>query len=112
MTDRRRSPRIPVDIKVRLQQNVGEVSARAVNLSNEGMCIHTAAVFGQGDQIKLAFRLPDTFNDIDAVGRVMWTLDMKHYDAWGCGVGILFEQLQTSDSANLENYISQCLDQT
>jgi uncharacterized protein (TIGR02266 family) len=95
-----------VDFQVRVRQSAGEVVARAVNLSSEGICIHTATTLRQGDQIEVLFRLPDVDHELDAVARVKWILDMKHYEAWGCGVGILFEQIQPSARAALAKYIS------
>ena len=98
-----------MDLEVQVRQSAGEFSARAVNLSNEGMCIHTTASFHQGDQIEIAFRLPEGDQELNMLARVMWTLDMKQYEAWGCGVGILFEQVGLDVSESLSRYIAQCL---
>jgi hypothetical protein len=70
---KRRCPRIPVylDVRVDLQEGIA-VKGKVINLSTEGICIKTDDPIFAKEEIAVEFLLPDTLNSVRLSGEVVW----------------------------------------
>jgi hypothetical protein len=70
---RRRCPRIPVYLDVRVDLKDGtSVKGKVINLSTEGICIKTDDPIFAKEEITTEFLLPDTLSSVRLGGEVVW----------------------------------------
>jgi uncharacterized protein (DUF1684 family) len=70
---KRKCPRIPVYLDVRVDQQDGVVvKGKVINLSTEGICIKTDDPVFANEEITVEFLLPDTLSSVRLGGRVVW----------------------------------------
>ncbi|MEJ2236206.1 MAG: PilZ domain-containing protein, partial [Syntrophobacterales bacterium] len=70
---KRKCPRIPVYLDVRVDQQDGVVvQGKVINLSTEGICIKTDDPVFANEEITVEFLLPDTLTSVRLGGRVVW----------------------------------------
>ena len=70
---RRKCPRIPVYLDVRLDLKEGTiVKGKVINLSTEGICVKTDDPVFAKEEVTAEFLLPDTLNSVRLVGEVVW----------------------------------------
>ena len=91
--ERRRQPRVeasfPVSYKVldETGKETATVSGRAVNISGSGVRFHTDKQIASGQVVVAEMRLPNTDDDVVAVGRVVWS---RPSELAGFEVGVEF----------------------
>jgi Tfp pilus assembly protein PilZ len=70
---RRKCPRIPVYLDVRVDQKDGiVVKGKVINISTEGICIKTDDPVFANEEITVEFSLTDTLTSVRLNGRVVW----------------------------------------
>lgn len=70
---KRKCPRIPVYLDVRVDQRDGiVVKGKVINLSTEGLCIKSDDPVFAHEEITIEFLLPDTLTSVRLNGRVVW----------------------------------------
>ena len=70
---RRKCPRIPVYLDVRLDLKDGNsVKGKVINLSTEGICIKTDDPVFAKEEVTAEFLLPDTLSSVRLSGQVVW----------------------------------------
>ena len=70
---KRKCPRIPVYLDVRVDLKDGNVvKGKVINLSTEGICIKTEDPIFAAEEITAEFLLPDTLNSVRLGGEVVW----------------------------------------
>ena len=70
---KRKCPRIPVYLDVRIDLKDGTVvKGKVINLSTEGICIKTDDPIFAEEEITAEFLLPDTLNSVRLGGEVVW----------------------------------------
>ena len=71
--NRRKCPRIPVYLDVRIGLKDGTtVIGKVINLSTEGICVKTDDPVFAGEEITAEFLLPDILNSVRLDGEVVW----------------------------------------
>ena len=68
-TEKRRLPRLPLDVEVNY---LGKAFAHSKDISEGGLCLISEEALKPGDFITLLFHLPPDGEKISAYGKVMW----------------------------------------
>ena len=68
--DRRRFPRIPLDVSVNYDYSA---IAHSKDISEGGICLITEKALDEGKMLHLAFSLPERKRPIECFGKVMWS---------------------------------------
>ena len=68
--NQRRSPRVPIDVRVNYDFNA---IAHSKDISDGGICLITEQPLAEGKMIALVFQLPGVAQPIESVGKVMWS---------------------------------------
>ncbi len=106
--DRRKDPRLDVNIKVDYSTKGMFVSNYVTNLSRGGVFIQSDDPLPLQSQINLTLTLPELHVTIEAKGKVTWTYDIKKgTSAIISGMGIKFTDLTAEHKALIEDYISK-----
>ncbi len=104
-SEKRKSPRVPVDFEVRFTFGNQEHIAQALNLSTDGMFIKTSYMLLQGDIIEVFFRLPSIDEPFWLKARVIWGTWIEGMNMPTSGMGIQFIDRLQSQKEHLKNYI-------
>ncbi|UCC38779.1 MAG: PilZ domain-containing protein [Candidatus Aminicenantes bacterium] len=101
--ERRRSPRIPVEVDLQLwrDKKVKKKTKGSIkNLSLEGMCVETDLSFRMGSDLVLSLDLPDKLK-FNLVGKIVWEKkEEKKYI-----YGIRFSELDINEKPKWYNFI-------
>jgi CheY-like chemotaxis protein len=105
LRDRRRYFRCPISIPVTiLRQSMPEVRCYSVNISGGGMAVNTSDPLSPGEDVQVQFTLPDHKVPFVAESRICW---------WKTGhLGIRFVSLSPEHESELQNWLSQKLQET
>ena len=102
--DKRRSPRIPLDVRVNYDF---DAIAHSKDISEGGICLITEQALEKGKMLNLVFQLPGRHKPIEAIGKVMWcrkSLEYLHE------IGISFWQIKAKEHQEIKEYLEQSLD--
>ncbi|HWP35202.1 MAG TPA: TIGR02266 family protein [Thermodesulfobacteriota bacterium] len=98
--ERRRTPRIPiyikVDYKVDLRRDDAPYSDYSANINRDGLFLRSDRPLAPGTLLNLQFALPEDSRVIKVNGRVVWiTRDLEERvgGRWEPGMGIEFEDV-------------------
>ena len=108
-TDKRRSPRVPVDFDVRFTFGNREHQAKALNLSADGMFIKTDYMLLQNDVVEIFFHLPDAPESLWMKGRVVWGSRVEGQESSISGMGVQFLEPLPEQKDSVERYLRALL---
>lgn len=98
MSEKRKVPRVPVDLKVALHQGKQVAHGQALQFSEYGMLVGPAEVAQVGQRYDLLFNLPGQRNAFRVRGVVVY--------ATGKGVGIRFESVPPEVTNTFRTYLT------
>lgn len=114
MENRRKFPRLAVDVDVCWQKVEGRESADnpskdiTKNISEGGICLMVYEPLVKGETISLEFTLP-TGKRINATGRVAWTSTFEviseKAEASRCDAGIEFIDISKEDKLEIQKFV-------
>jgi len=109
--DPRRDLSVPLPLRVECRDG-SERHEYAVNLSASGLCVHGREPFEVGQELRVAFCLPQDRREIRAVCKVVWT-----QDAEGCDraprffeTGLFLVEVASADAERIAWYVSEQVD--
>ena len=105
LRERRRYFRCPIAIPVTLlRQNMPDVRCYSVNISEGGMAVSMSTPLNAGDEVWIQFTLPDVKLRFLAESTICW---------WKAGqIGLRFVSLSGEHISELQNWLSQKLEET
>ncbi len=109
--DPRRDLSVPLPIRVE-RSDGSERDEYAVNLSSSGLCLHAREPLELGEELRVAFQLPQDRREIRALCKVVW----KHDTNGGCQVprfyetGLFLVEVASADAERIAWYVSQQVD--
>jgi len=111
--EKRRFPRLTYNVGIEYKiidspNNADNAVIFSKNISAGGICIFSLSKFSPGAKLDIKFSLPDSQEDIYAVGRVMWqeeftigdTASSRAFEA-----GVEFLEIQDQDKEKINQYI-------
>ncbi len=102
--DRRHRVRIDVDCTT----HGVFVSNRVSNISRSGAFIESDKPLPIDAEVQMTLALPESGQEVHAVGRVIWNYDMRKETAqFVPGMGIKFMDMSAEDRALLEDYVER-----
>ena len=102
--ERRRSPRAPLIVRVRLGTVDALFSEFTRNVNEGGVFIKTEQPAAPGTQVDLEFELPDRAGTIRAKGRVA-RIQESDNDLEPNGMGVEFEELDTDARERINDFV-------
>jgi c-di-GMP-binding flagellar brake protein YcgR len=108
-TDRRRFPRVKCNLPVKIRRMEDpaatvpsdtrrEFSMTAVNLSQGGICLHSAQPIGSNDLYRISIDIPGLDVKVTAFGEVIWSGEQKG--------GIHFLAIHEDQENHLKDFVS------
>jgi uncharacterized protein (TIGR02266 family) len=96
--NRRLSPRVVLGIPIAYRFGNTIAAALTLNLSRGGIAIRTTSPLENDAKVRIRFRLPGSKRDIDAEGRVAWSVQRN-------GMGLQFEKVEAGDQAAIDEFV-------
>jgi c-di-GMP-binding flagellar brake protein YcgR len=96
--NRRRYARVPMQTEVTCSVGSNTARGRTWNLSQGGMQVEVGSL-RPGDQTRVAFRLPNSSKEIEAMGTIVWASDTRQ--------GIQFSEITEQNHEAIREFISQ-----
>ena len=106
--DRRRGPRLYVEVPIEYQSLRSFQKSTAFSLSAQGVFIRTAVPFDMGEQVILRFLLPGQEAPVTVIGQVVWR-NADPSKAGGMGMGIRFVETAEDDRDSIERHLAQAI---
>jgi uncharacterized protein (TIGR02266 family) len=106
--DRRRGPRLYVEVPIEYQSLRSFQKSTAFSLSAQGVFIRTAVPFDMGEQVILRFLLPGQEAPVTVIGQVVWR-NADPSKAGGMGMGIRFVETAADDRDSIERHLAQAI---
>ncbi len=103
---RRDFPRVMVDIPVELAIEGTDISAKIINISQEGMFIALNKPLPISKRVDIKIKLPDSYGVIHGRGRIIWILEEKN--KFQCGISFL-EGDSDKDLTMLKQFIKDSI---
>lgn len=101
----RATPRVPVKMRVEIEEGKPEKFLTSVNISEGGLYLRTVTPLPEGTVLHLKFTLPRDVEPMTVVGMVVRTSTLgKELDVEP-GMGIKFENLSENDRNRLKNFV-------
>jgi hypothetical protein len=97
--DQRRSPRIPLDVRVNYDFNA---IAHSKDISEDGICLITEQPLEEGKMLNLGFQLPDRSSPIESVGKVMWCRKASEHLH---EIGIRFWDIKETEQQEIKKHL-------
>lgn len=105
LRERRRYFRCPISLHITIQREDGqEIRCNSVNVSGGGMALSTQVPLVPGEHIRVQFTLPDHESPIMAESMICWS-KTGH-------LGVRFVSLANEHNAELQDWLSQKLEET
>lgn len=105
--DKRHAARIPVNFDVSFTFGSREHRARALNLSPDGMFLHTEYMLLQDDLIEIYFHLPEVEEPLWMKARVAWGTRLEGQTPAFSGMGVQFLDPMPSQREEIERYLQR-----
>ena len=108
-SNKRASPRVPVNFKVDWQCESNFLFENATNISEHGIFIEAHDPMEAGTMINLVFTLPDDSRKIEVLGEVVWTNPVRpgKEENYNPGMGIRFVNLKEIDRETILSLIKR-----
>ncbi len=105
-SEKRKSPRIPANIRVNYSTVDEFLSDFTTNINEGGLFIQTKTVLEIGTSVQLKFSLPQAKRLIEVEGEVMWTTSADGPEK-NAGIGIKFQDLSEEDKEMINELVRQ-----
>jgi hypothetical protein len=99
--DKRRQPRIPVDLWMEVTSRGETYFQRATNLSRSGAWFAQTFPLPVGSAVTLKFELPDGSGEVACAGAIVTAQDL--------GMGVHFSELKDVDKRRIEALVSKAI---
>lgn len=106
-TQRRRSLRGLIVLKVRGEDNRGEFFGYAKTISQGGLHISTVSPRALGDEFNITFKVPGGDGDITCRCRVIWQRDYDPDSNHPPGMGIMFLDLDDESREQINDWVTK-----
>lgn len=110
---RRRFKRLPVDIKIELQDKRAKspscLKADILDLSAIGAYIYGCSQFKLGDEVVLKFKLAPEAKELEMAAKVVWLCDKQIQPHLYPGMGVEFYNISTAAQEKLLKFIERNL---
>lgn len=103
MHDKRRAPRIPVDLPARYRSGNVLLDGRVGDLSQDGMFFMSPYLDDPSDEVDVELDLPELDDPLRLSGTVRWVDDGPLH----AGMGIRFSNVAIRERLLLANYVIQ-----
>ena len=107
--ERRKSIRVPIEVKIRVVKEGKDYSATALNISAEGISLKTNHVFRDHELIEIVFTVPDSNYQLRLPARVVWGNRIEEDESLAEKIGMQFEELPEADQQAVLSFIRQLL---
>jgi len=117
LRERRRFVRFKKELRIRYdlsRRTPRTVGTRTGDISRKGVCLLTYERLKQKDSLNLEIDLPDFSKPVTLTGQVVWTKDLKTYDAQGRRLfyaGVRFFKMRPQSEAMLLTYLNNYRDE-
>jgi CheY-like chemotaxis protein len=99
-SDRRRSPRLPVQALVHLRFDVGELPALMLDVSEQGLALQAPEPLPRAQEVPLRFVLPGTTHSVEASGQIIWSSEDGR-------AGMFFSRLTAASRRHLKDWLQK-----
>lgn len=109
---RRRFKRLPLDIKIELEEKYkGSSCAKAdiLNLSAIGAYIFGCDNFRLGDQLTIKLKLPPKYEELELEAKVVWLCDKQVQPQLYPGIGVEFYKISSVEQEKIIQFIERNL---
>ena len=111
-TDRRNHPRIKAKVKVRFKNASAFIAEYTHNISKGGLFVRTAKPCPMESLVEVIIVLPETEEEIHALGRVMHVVTQEEAEEdRPAGMGLELHDISPEDLAKIDRYISEKIKQ-
>lgn len=111
MSENRREPRLPVEVKVDYRTVGSFITDYSKNISKGGVFIHTSLPLPVGERVRLRLTLPDGDAPFALDGVVKWTSTLRDKDKHPPGMGVEFVDFSDEVKQKLEALVAKYGDQ-
>ena len=108
-SEKRQSPRIPVDLEVDYSQQGKTRQGNMLNLSLDGCLLRTSELFDPGDQLEITFQLPGVPESLRVKSSVAWGGMIEGANTRSFGIGIHFVELGASSKEQIDQFLHNLL---
>lgn len=106
--DRRKSIRVPLQLKIRVVKEGKEYTGTAMNISADGISLATTHKFEQNELIEILFPVSDQ-HEVKLTARVVWEHRIQEDGQSDSTMGMEFEELTPEDQDALMEFVNQLL---
>ncbi len=97
--------RVPVSIPVDFKVGERSLTGFILNISDNGIFLHTKEELLQGTLVRLVFALPHNERVMRMHGIVRWTTVNKAHNTLFCGSGVVFSEIEQEDQESIVNFV-------
>jgi type IV pilus assembly protein PilZ len=101
----RTTPRIPLKIRVEIEEGIPEKALTSVNLSEGGIYLRTPEPLSEGSEIHIKFTLPHDTEQIALEARVVRTFSLSTQLAEEPGMGLQFVDIPQDILLRIRNFV-------
>ena len=101
----RTTPRVPVKLRVEIQEGTPEKALTCVNLSEGGLYLRTLAPLPEGRILHIKFTLPHDTIPIEVAAKVVRTLSLGAQFEAEPGMGLHFIDMSEDTLLRIRNYV-------
>ncbi len=105
--ERRRNPRLTIDIQVSAKTAEVLLYHPAINISTGGICIESDRHLQKERKLDLRFPVPGKVGLVAAEGEVAWCQEVKSRSCWE--LGVRFTKIDQDDLDKIQEYINTLL---
>ncbi|MFQ5428069.1 MAG: response regulator [Thermodesulfobacteriota bacterium] len=97
--------RVPVSIPVDFRIGERSLAGFILNISDNGLFLHTQEELLKGAVVHLVFALPHSEEVMKIQGLVRWTTIKKEEKTLFCGSGVVFSEISPEDQGRISDFI-------
>jgi len=97
--------RVPVSIPVDFKIGTRSLSGFVLNISDDGVFLHTKEELLTGTVVQLVFALPGSEKVMEVHGLVRWSTSEKTGKALFCGSGVAFSEITQEDHDSIIEFV-------
>ncbi len=99
--------RVPVSIPIDFKVGERSLSGFILNISDNGIFLHTKEELLVGTVLKLVFSLPDSEKVMKMHGLVRWSTTERDGKAPFCGCGVMFSEIDEEDQDLIVDFVKE-----
>jgi len=100
--ERRKQPRVPIDIEVTARTAECLLHHPMINISTGGIYVEHDCFMRRGTKVQMLFAIPDGGGLVAAEGEACWCLELERAERWG--TGIRFTNISEESLAKIRRY--------